>query len=548
MKLGRPAMVALLVAMACTESPSAPTGGTVVIGWQQPDTLNLLYSTGTQTNALVARVAVEGLLRVDPGGAYLPVLAASVPTPANGGVRLGPDGSMTVTYRLNPGVRWADGARFTSDDVRYTWLTVMSDQRVASREGYDRIADVETPDPLTAVVRYRAAYASYLDRFDVILPQHALAGQDLDRTSYGRSPLGTGPFRITEFVDGDHITAERNPQYREPGRPRLDRVIFRIVSSVEAAKAQLRVGEIDAAPSLSEADAAELEKAADVRVTSVPSSNVEALSFNLARPGTADEPHPVLSELRVRQALLLATPKRRLVDALLAGRARPGSSEIPLGWGAASVATQGTYDPQRARALLDAAGWTLGPDGVRVRQGARASLRLVSTTGNRLREQVEQVMVDEWRAIGFEVAIQNVPTSVLTGSWSANGVRKRGTFDVLLASVGLAGAGSIDPQTYLSQRRRCDAIPAAGNNGAGANYERFCDRRVDALLEGAAVELDQARRAATYRQVLGLIDEEVVNIYLFDRARVDAFRSRVAGYRTSPWDVVTWNVQDWSVR
>src|SRR5258706_1391653 len=228
---------------------SPPPGGPAVVAWQEPATLDLLYAPGVQAAATIARVAVEGLLGIGPDGNEFPVLAREVPTLANGAVSLSADGSaMTVRYRLRDGVTWSDGAPFSSSDVRFTWRTIMSDPKVSSRDGYDRIDDVETPDALTALVRYRALDPAYATRFDMILPRHLLENApDAVRVGYGRAPLGTGPFRIAEFVAGDHGTAERNPNART--RPLLDRVIFRFTPSLDVAKGQLRTGEADLAPS-----------------------------------------------------------------------------------------------------------------------------------------------------------------------------------------------------------------------------------------------------------------------------------------------------------
>ena len=525
---------------ACAAPPPAqpaagsPTrGGTAVVAWQEPATLHPFYSTGTVTNALVYSVAVEGLVRIDPDGNPMPVLARDVPTLANGGVQLTPQGAMTVRYALRPNVVWSDGVALTSADVRFTWQSVMHDPLVASREGYDLIDDVEMPDDLTAIVRYRQPYPAYATRFDALLPRHLLEGQDASKTDYPRRPLGTGPFVITEFASGDHITAERNPRYRDAARPFLDRVIFRFVSSVDAAKAQLRAAEVDVAASLGEADVPDLEADRQIRVATAPSPAVETLAFNVERVGD-----PAL-----RRALLQATPKERIVEKLLFAKSRAGRSEIPIGWASPALSQDG-YDPARAARTLDDARWLPGPDGIRVKDGTRASLVIVSTTGTKLREQVEQVLVDEWRAIGVEATIRNVPNATLTGSWQAGGVRKRGDFDVVLAQTGLS-FGASDPQSYLAQRRRCSAIPRGENNGAGANYERACDPRADALLDEAGRTLDQSRRRDLYAQALAAIDAIVPDVYLFDRGRFDAHRATLGGVRSNGWDVLTWNVGDW---
>lgn len=527
------------------EGPSV-SGGTVILAWQEPSTLDPLYSTGTATIATVTALAVEGLIRVGPDGDAEPALAGAVPTLANGGVRL-VGTAMEVTYRLRDGLVWSDGEPVTSEDVRYTWQAVMSDPKVTSREGYDLIGAIDLPDVRTAVVRYREVYAAYLTRFDAILPAHLLRDKgDAARLAYGRAPLGTGPFRIVTFTAGEQIVAERNERFRTPGKPLLDRVIFRFVPSVEAAKAQLRAGEVDVALNISEADAIDLERAG-IRLDSAPSPTVEALSFNTADPREPDarRPHPVLGDPAVRRALLLATPKQELIDRLLGGRAVPGRSEIPLGWSADPSIVQERADAAAAARVLDAAGWTLGADGIRAKGGVRAKIAITSTTGNRLREQIQQVLVDRWRDAGIEATIRNIPSSALTASWSAGGIRKRGEFDVVLANLGLGSSGATDPQAYLAQRHRCDAIPTGQNKGAGSNFERFCDPRIDRLLEGAGRTIDHERRREAYARVNAIVNEQVLAIWLYEKARINAFGPKIVGDRANVWSVATWNVEEW---
>ncbi|MBM4435529.1 MAG: hypothetical protein FJ028_10645, partial [Chloroflexi bacterium] len=308
------ALVALVVA-GCDAAPPAavatpagqPQGGTLVVAAQEPSTLDPLYVAGVQAAATIYSVAVEGLVRVLPDGTFAPLLAREVPTLDNGGVTVSATG-MQVRYVLREGVTWSDGAPLSSADVRFTWERVMRDPRVATREGYDLIDGIDTPDAQTVVVRYRQVYPPYLTRFDAILPRHALEGAD--PAAYGRTPLGTGPFRISEFASGQQITAVRNPRYREPGRPLLDRLIFKLVPSVEAAMAQLRAGEVHAAFNVSEADALDLGTDPAIALDEARSPIIEALSFNVARRGDpADDsaPHPVLGDRAVRRALVHAT-------------------------------------------------------------------------------------------------------------------------------------------------------------------------------------------------------------------------------------------------
>lgn len=128
---------------------------------------------------------------------------------------------------------------------------------------------------------------------------------------------------------------------------------------------------------------------------------------------------------------------------------------------------------------------------------------------------------------------------MLTGSWSAGRIRKRGDFDVVLANLGLGSSGSTDPQAYLAQRRRCDAIPTGANRGAGSNFERYCDPRIDRLLDGAGRTIDPQRRRDAYAQVNTIVNEQVLAIWLYEKSRINAFGPKIVGDRANVWSVAT---------
>ncbi len=550
------APIALLLLAACgggqpSGGPSAAPvkGGTLTLAiWQEPNTLHPFY--GTQTVAQVVwEVAVEGLVRPDPDGNYVPVLAKETPSLKNGGVKMAPDNSrMDVTYKLLPGVKWSDGQPFDSGDVKFTWQSIMKDPNVTTREGYDKIDSVDTPDATTVVLHYKEVYAPYATRFPWLLPRHVLESvPDVSKSTYPRAPIGTGPFRITEFKSADHITAERNPNYRVPGKPNLDRIIFRSVPSREAAVAQLKAGEVDAMWNLLESQLADIERNPDVKLLTTPGPSVERLEFNLAKPANpADQsvPHPILGDLKMRQALVLATPKQRLIDKLLAGKAKVGTSPVSLGVFSPKDLKQDDYNLARAKQLLDSAGWTAGPDGIRSKGGVRAHLAVTSTTGDKIREEVEQVLVDEWKQVGVELEIKNVPSSVLFGSWSQNSPRKRGSFDINM----YASSPDPDPHEVISGRFDSANIPRTANNGAGFNYSRYSNPEVDRLIRLAGNTADQEKRKQLYAQVLRAVNDDAIDVWLYNRALIDAFRANVGGYKSNPWDNLTGSSQDWFVK
>jgi peptide/nickel transport system substrate-binding protein len=534
---------------ASPQGGGGPTrGGTLTMAiYQEPSSLHPYYTTQTVAH-LVWQVSIEGLTHVDPDGNYIPWLAKEVPTLKNSGVKMLPSGGMDVTYKLVPGVLWADGKPFTSADVAFTWKMIMSDPKVTSKEGYEKVTSVDTPDPLTAVVHYKEVYAAYATRFTEMFSKAALEGlADISKSEFTRKPLGTGPFKITEFVSGDHITAERNPNYRVKDKPYLDKIIFRSVPSREAAIAQVKAGEVDAMWDLLEAQVPDLERNPDLKLSIVQGAYVERLDFNLKKPGNpADDQvsHPVLGDVNVRRALLLATPKKTIIEKLLYNKVKPGASLLSAGWAVPKDLKQEEYDPAKAKQLLDQAGWAPGSDGIRTKGGVRAQLRITTTSGNKTREQVEQIIADEWQRVGVKLSIENVPSSVLFGNWTAGAPRRRGNYDINM----YASDSEIDPQATLSLKFNSKNIPRTQNNGAGQNFTRFADPEVDRLLDQAGSSVDQEQRKKLYAQILKKVNDNVTNVWLYNRANIDAFRANVGGYKGNPWDNITWSIEDWYKR
>jgi peptide/nickel transport system substrate-binding protein len=558
------ASVALVVA-ACTPTPGGtpasgtpaasegPTrGGTVIFAmWQEPTTLAPPYINQTIAG-LVAYVAVEGLNRIDTDGNYQPVLAKAVPTISNGGVKLSADGKrMDVTYELLSGVTWSDGHPFTSADVKFTWENRLKDPKVVNRGGYDQIESIDTPSDTSLVLHFKSIYAPYPVLFGTgpaLLAKHVAEKEaDLSKSDYNQRPLGTGPFKITEFVAGDHITAERNPNYRFKDRPYLDKIIFKSVPASEVAIAQLKAGEVQGMWNILESQTPDLEKESAIKLVITPSPSVERIELNTAQNKDMTDPssvHPVLGDIAVRKALLWATPKQQIVDKLLFGKAKPGTSGYSQGW-AKYTGTQDGYDPKKANDELDKAGWVKGTDGIRAKGGVRASLTITTTTGNKTREQVEQVLVDEYKQIGVELRIQNQPSSVfLSGSWSAGDPRKRGTFDLDM----YATSPDIDPHIHIFTRFHSSQIPSAANNGLGNNYTRLKSPEVDKAIDEGGATLDVEKRKAAYTRAINGINDSYALIWLYERASIDAFRANVGGWQGNVWDNITWNSGDWYLK
>src|SRR5205814_5207648 len=201
----------------------------------------------------------------------------------------------------------------------------------------------------------------------------------------------------------DHSRKEHQLPLRAE-KPYLDKVIFRSVPSVEVAMATLKAGEATAAWNLTAAQAVDLEKISGLTLQTVPGPSVERIDMNTAQNKEFTDPNsvnPVLGDIEMRKALLYATPKQQIIDKLFFGKAQVGSSPVSQGWAAFKGPQEG-YDPKKANDTLDKAGWVKGADGIRAKNGARATLSYTTTTGAATRRTRQPVLVDEGKAIGVE--------------------------------------------------------------------------------------------------------------------------------------------------
>ena len=523
----------------------------VTIGiYQEPETLNSFIGVQTVVT-VVHKPFAEYLIDVNEKGEYVPVLLKEVPTVENGGVS---EDGLTITYRLLEGVKWSDGEPFTSADVKFTWEAVMNPRNmVKSRSGYELIESVETPDDYTAVVKYKRFYAPYLTRFAPVLPKHVLGNlPDMNDAPYNRMPVGTGPFMVTEWVSGDHITMVKNPYYRDADHVKLDKVFFKIIPSREVGIAQLRAGDINAVWDLIETQIPQMEDDPDITLTLSDTLTSERLLLNLSTPeppnnGNPAYPHPILGDLKVREAIQYAIDKKLIVDKLLYGKAKVGTTDIPDGWACNYDVAPSEYDVEKAKQLLDEAGWKVGADGIREKDGKRMRLKISTTTGNKLREQVEQVLISMLKKVGIELYIENVPSSVLFGSWANDADRKKGRYDIIMYTTG----GGIDPHEFFEGYYHSKNIPTEENGGTGYNYTRHADAELDTYIDEAGTSASLEKRAEAYRKAQERLTHILPHIYLYRSLRIEAFRSYVKGFTSNPYGLInstfTWDIANWYI-
>ncbi len=534
------------------------TGGTVVlIIPEEPTTLNYYASDAAITRQVADATSTTGLTMVDEKGDFYPVLATDLPTQANGGLSAD---NLKVTWKLRPDLKWSDGQPLTSDDIKFTW-EVISDPTsgaLSGTGGFGLIQSVETPDTTTAVVTYSTPYPGYLAQFMWgLFPRHA-AGAPTDMTTWAwdRQPVGAGPFIVTDWQSGASITLERNPYFYLAGKPYLDKLVFRIVPEPAAQSAMMMQGEaqVQLWPGMDDKASYDNLMAGKATETLVPGVWNMAIDFNLSKPFDGDPgptpPHPILGDLSVRQAIAHAIDYDTLVHDVLRDTVAPSTSPFAYGWYQCAIPRVYPYDPEKAKQLLDQAGWVVGSDGIRVAKGAkyapdgtRLSLELQGYTNFEPLQRTEEFIVDNLKTVGIEARIQNYDFSIIFGSWSDNSPRMIGDYDMLIYDRSL----SIEPQGGLENLYLSSNFPTA-DNPSGGNVERWQNTQADQDIQAAGSNFDLSARKQSMCDLGNLISTELPQLYMYLFQDGYGFSTDLTGYIVSTWGSMVWDVENWQYK
>ena len=534
--IGTAAMAALPGTLNPVGRVAAQAGGELIVGAsQEAVNFNPLLYANTGPETLPDVLMFDSLMKMQPDGTYVPVLATEVPTVENGGVS---EDGLVWTFRLRDDVTWHDGEPFTAEDVKFTWETVMNpDVAVRSRTGHDKVEGVETPDDQTVVMTLREPFAPFQTLWTTgvtsIIPAHILSTvEDINTAPFNTSaPVGTGPFKFVEHVGGDHLTVERNPDYHL-GAPNLERIIVKLVPEVPVLFTQLRTGEIQVVDyqGIQPDRWEEVQSEEGLTTLISPSNFVEFIYFNNSLPQFQDK--------AVRKAIYHATDVQTIVDVIYYGLQNPTLTYLPPDHWAYNPDVQ-TYpfDLQAAAALLDEAGWVVGDDGVRAKDGVRLAFGMSTSAGNQSRESAQQILQQNYQEIGIELTIDNRPAATL---WTED--VPAGQFDTLMVAWDNAIPSDPDPTSRLNSTM----IPAEG--GAGANYVQFKNEEADALMERGITETDQDARAEIYRELQVLLAEELPWAPLFNNVNLFGHVSSLQGYAANPYSASNFgNAYEWTL-
>ncbi len=518
------------------EAPSAggPSASLTVGVVGDPGSLDpFTYTTPAAADILSA--TSDGLLRYGPNGwpprggryAWRPDLLAAMPTlhvsgpPGKGAV-------VTIAYRLRMGLRWSDGRRITSRDIRFTWREVMR-QHGAYRSGYDQITRVDTPTPLTAVVHLRGTYAAWQTLFSFLLPCHPLQPREpgKDRPHHPL-PVSSGPFAVVQSRAG-RVVLRANPHYsgQDGPRPRVARIVVRSYRSPERLRAALRSREVSVADGL-QLQAGELRalRKAGFGIASAPSPALSQFTFNLSDPFAQDE--------QVRRAFLLALDRRGMSRRLFDGRAAVvDSDQPPYSWAFSAGGPPQRQNVALARRILRQDGWQRGPGGDFEKDGRTLSL-LVASPRSALGRQILRAATAQEAKAGIRLVPTYLPLAALFGP---GGDLACGRYQVALFTL-YGAVDADDAPTFNSE---------VGNRAAqGSDFSGYQNAAVNRWTADAQARMSLAARTKDYRQVQVALRRDLPMVPLFFLPVETAFNPRaVQGVAVQSFGGSLWSANRW---
>ncbi|MBE9070244.1 peptide ABC transporter substrate-binding protein [Leptolyngbya cf. ectocarpi LEGE 11479] len=566
-------MVALSLAMVGCQQPTpsatdSPHSDSFEEDIATPEVLKLVYSrapvtlnphlaTGFQ-DFEAARIVYEPLASYGPDGELIPILVDELPSLENGDVS---EDGLSVTWRLQETLRWSDGEPLTAADVAFTYKFIANPAVAAVTAQYYRdIKSVEAVDDHTVKITFKQPTVSWQKPFTglngLILPEHLFKdfnNRKAREAPTNFQPVGTGPYRYLTEANG-RLLFTPNELYRQPVNHFKRVEILGNVPPYVAARDVLREGTADFAHNIQLESAALVDlvqtgDAGALRLTF--GSQVERIMLNFADPDQETEaeeraskefPHPILKDLRVRQAIDYGIDRQAIVEQLYGDLGKPTSQLLVAPNPSAEQSISFKHDVETAKALLDEAGW-VDSDGDGIRDRNDVPLQLVFQTSIGTIRQATQTLVQEQLAeIGIDILVERVRAEDF---FSAD-PEQTNSINHFYADMQEYAIGNDipDPIVYMGWWT-CDNIAALENNWQKPNNARYCNADYDELWEAARKERDPAKRSDLFRQMDRKLANDVAVLPIVHRALSNAVSDRITGYTFTPWDASTWDIANW---
>ncbi|MGA8752314.1 peptide-binding protein [Candidatus Deferrimicrobium sp.] len=437
-----------------------------------------------------------------------------------------PDGKR-ITFHLRKGVKWHDGAPFTSDDVMFTYRR-MIDPRTPTAYGEDfkQVRRAASPDPHTFVVEYARPFAPALASWGMhVLPKHLLEEYpDISKSPLNKKPVGTGPYRFVEWKTGEKVVFDASPDYFE-GKPYISRVITRVIPDQATMFLELKSGGVDimtlTPPQyVRQTETAEFKKS--FNKYKYTASGYTYLGFRLS--------HPFFRDKRVRQAIAHAADKKALIDGVLLGLGQEATGPYKPGtWAYNPNVRKYPHDPVRAKALLAEAGWK-EKDGVLVKDGQPFEFTVLTNAGNDARAKTAAILQQNLAEVGIRMKIRTVEWAAFINEF----IDKR-KFDAVILGWNITP----DPDQF-------DIWHSSKTGPKELNHVGFANPEVDRLLDEGRSTFDLEKRKKAYFRIQEILAEEQPYVFLYVPEALPVVSNRFRGIVPAPAGI-TYNFIKWYV-
>jgi len=528
-------------------SPTAPAGisgpkSITLLYTRTIDNLNPLYSS-LQVNdqwfsAITLQIWNAWAWDFDEQNNSIPVLVKEIPSLQNGGISS--DGRV-ITMQLRDDIVWSDGQPITSADFRFTFqMAVNPNNSVATSIPYNLITSLDTPDERTVVITFSQPYIPWLGNlWHGLLPSHILqpvfdTAGTLDNAEWNTAPtVGCGPYVFSERLEGESIRFVANDRYWA-GRPKIDEVTIRFMADNAEQTAALSSGQGDLGLRIAYPDVPSLQTVGLI-IQKVFSGYNEGLFFYMH----PFEGHPALQDARVRQAIAQSIDRPTLIREVLLDQTAPAATY----WDNTPYIDPGVqpwaFDPERARGLLDEAGW-VDANGDGVREKGDVNLEFTyGTTTSPVRLDAQTKMVAQLAQVGIRLEPSSYDTETFFQDYAEGGPAATGQLDIFQY------APTTNPGDPHTTDFLCGEIPSE-EVPTGTNWSYYCDQELDALFQLELTQIDFNQRQQTFHQISKMIFDRLYFVGLWQEPDLWAMRSRLANVRLSG-PTPFFNIMEWDL-